>query len=432
MSKSPTLTAILPVPGIETTTGARSDERLSVGVVVSGERIAWGTCLSAGPPPLADRPALWPPFRAEAAVETLNSILAPRLLGQPLGAFRQLVAGLDEVTEAVTVPKRLPDSLKETEGPEEKESLFSRRALITGRLEQEGELKPPVEYETVERPIHPALRYGISQALLAAVAMERGTMMADVIAAEYDLPRPGASVPVQAVIKAGQSLQLLHRVDSLAYESGRVDPPGELGSIAEKLQRFVRQLKERIVVVAAAGNLPALHLVLGGGLGRLYGNAAGKILGALYGLQQAADPCPLYVEDPLLLDSRQAQIEAMTQLAEYVRFRQMPVRLVAGSWINTLDDVAAFAAATPPVSALRLEMPHLGTIHKTIEAALICREAGIGFLLAGAPVEVAVQVAMAIQPDWLVAPADLAGDAGIAAVRNELARNAAWIRIRQG
>ena len=79
------------------------------------------------------------------------------------------------------------------------EPRLSRRDLLLGpaRLWQSlgSEDKSPATSEstetvTVERPLHRAIRYGVSQALLQAAAWARGVTMAEVLAEEWGLPRP--------------------------------------------------------------------------------------------------------------------------------------------------------------------------------------------------------------------------------------------------
>ena len=57
-------------------------------------------------------------------------------------------------------------------------------------------------------------------------------------------------------------------------------------------------------------------------------------MGYLYRQEAAVSPYPLRVESPVIMDTREAQIDVMQTLREYVRLRKMKVGLVADEWIE--------------------------------------------------------------------------------------------------
>jgi hypothetical protein len=169
---------------------------------------------------------------------------------------------------------------------------------------------------------------------------------------------------------------IARRVDSLPHTL--VDNiPEHLGKDGEVLARYARWLRERIPQLAGEGYQPTIHLDVHGALGGIYENELGKILGYLYRLEAAVSPYPLRVESPVIMDTRDAQIDAMQILREYVRLRKMKVGLVADEWANTLDDIQAFIAAQA-VDMIQIKMPDLGSVHNSIEAVLTCKAEGIG------------------------------------------------------
>jgi methylaspartate ammonia-lyase len=135
------------------------------------------------------------------------------------------------------------------------------------------------------------------------------------------------------------------------------------------------------------------------------------------------------------MDTREAQIDAMQTLREYVRLRKMQVGLVADEWANTLDDIQAFVAAQA-VDMIQIKMPDLGSVHNSIEAVLACKAEGIGAFLGGSCAEtdlsarVAAHIALATQPDMIMAKPGMGVDEGVTLVRNEMARTLAWIKVR--
>jgi methylaspartate ammonia-lyase len=160
------------------------------------------------------------------------------------------------------------------------------------------------------------------------------------------------------------------------------------------------------------------------------------MLGQLYAWQLAAGPYALRLESPMLHESRADQIAAMKTLREYRQFRKMTVELVADEWANTLEDVGAFLEAGA-ADMIHVTMPDLGSIHNAVEAVLACKAAGVAVLLGGSHAETALSaraslhVALATEPDMVMAKPGLDVDAAISLAENEMARAVAEIQLRQ-
>ena len=420
MPKVPTITSILTVPGASTT-GQDSDrskpqviETVQVGIVFDGAQIAWGRCAFSPADEIPNHPT---PYRAGESIAAIETIVAPALVGQRLTGFRQLSSILEALTETATIREVISQ-------PDESSPGVSRRDIITGFLaaQEPAGTKTVIEETTIERRLHPAILYGISQALLNAVAMDRRLTLTEVIAEEFELPGPATAVALQMPINRGQTVHLSDRIAALGYKTGGSDPEKSLGPDGERLQRFVRQLRESINTAEQQREI-TIHLDVGGGLGQLYEGDTGKILGALYGLEQAASPGMLRVQDPLITGDLDVQIKEMKQLRNYLHMRRMSLQLVASAQIYTVDDVRAFVQARA-VHMIYLVMPRFGTIQEVILDIQACRENEIGVMLEGKPLEIAVQVALSALPDILVCPPD---DAAVIAIGNEMERTLAWL-----
>ncbi len=418
-------------------------EAVSVGLALDDGRVAWGDCVAVAYSGKAGRDAV---FAAEEGQRTIRRAVAPALEGRELTSFRELAEVVDGLTEDVACSRPALD-------PEGQ----SRRELLTAPLRWwraasgEGEGIGPKEGEqgglapetvVVEQRacrLHTAVRYGVSQALLQAVALERGVTMAEVIAQEWGLPLPAAPVPIHAQ-SGGERYHnadkmIARRVASLPH--GLVDDvPQQLGEDGAPLIRYVRWLKERIQALGGAAYQPTIHLDVHGGLGQIYDQNLGRVLGQLYALEMAAQPYPLRVESPVMMESRAAQIEAFKRLREYVRFRKMKVQLVADEWANTLEDIQAFVDAQA-ADLVQIKMPDLGGVQNSVEAVLACQAGGVGSFLGGSCCEtdlsarVSVHVALATRPDVMMAKPGMGVDEGIMLVQNEMARTLMWIRARE-
>lgn len=383
--------------------------------------MAWGSC-PAVPVELDDYPESFDPA---GAAEAIRQQVAPALTGRRLDTFRPLAEAVEALRETVTVTWR------ETPVPHQ-ENGISRRALLTGLLHDDEEAagRTPagrtVE-ETFERSLHPAVRYGVSQALLAAVARARGVTPGDVIADEYNLPGPATAVPLLSTVGTvdATAVACAHRVAALSIRWPGDHPEEELGRNNGRLQGYLRRLTEYLARTAGEGYRPAIHLDVGGGLGALYDGNAGKLLGAFYGLERVAAPHPLYVADPVRMDGRDEQIARMAELKNFIALRDLSLRLAAGAWIDSPAGAAAFLEAGA-ADLLHLDVVRLGGVHPTVEIALAAREQGLGVLLQSHGDAAVAHVALALRPTFLSTGPDYEDGRGIAAFHNEIVRTLAW------
>lgn len=406
-------------------------EAVSVGLALDDGRVAWGDCVAVAYSGKAGR---FPVFRASEGIRALREVVAPMLEGRPLTRFRPLAHAVDCLMETVLVEQ--PAS----EGAAPREAALSRRDLLTGRFLRTGAGDAHrTRQAAVTQPLHTAVRYGVSQALLGAVALARGLTMAEVIADEWGLPLPDVPVPIHAQSGgeryANVDKMIARRVASLPH--ALVDNiPEQLGSDGSKLVQYARWVRERIQTLAGSDYQPAIHLDVHGALGRIFDNNLGKVLGVLYALESAVRPYPLRVECPMMLQSREAQIEAMRTLKAYIRARGMSVQLVADEWANTLEDIRAFVDAQA-ADMIQIKMPDLGSIHNSIEAVLACRQGGVGAFLGGSCAEtdlsarVSVHVALATRPDMVMAKPGMGVDEAVMMTQNEMGRALAEIAQRR-
>jgi methylaspartate ammonia-lyase len=260
-----------------------------------------------------------------------------------------------------------------------------------------------------------AADYGISQALLDAAAHRAGTTMAEVIAAEWDLPATFARVPVYA--QTGEARydnvdkMVLKEVDSLPH--GLINTPALAAGIVD----YVRWVRDRVLRLRRREDYaPILHFDVYG----LLGDDVETILA----MAEAAAPFALRVEHPLDAGSREAQIRALVSLRGRLGGR---AQLVADEWANTVDDIRAFNAAGA-ADVIQIKTPDLGALHHTVDAILDCRAHGVVAHVGGSCAEtersaqVTTHVAVGAQADQLLAKPGMGVDEGLSTVRNEMAR----------
>jgi methylaspartate ammonia-lyase len=334
-----------------------------------------------------------PLFTAHDAVAAVEKVVAPALRGTDLGeGFRAVSARIDALT-----------------GPD-------------------GSL------------LHTAVRYGVTQAVLAAVAHSRRLTMAEVVRDEYNTGAPLLPVPLYA--QTGDDRY--SNAEKMILKGVDVLPHGLINNVAEKfgasgeiLADYVRWLVGRIRDLAPSpGYRPRLHLDLYGCAGLAFGGDTDAVAAYLAELGKIAQPYDLAIEHPIDAGSREAQIATFRRLRDRLSELGSGVRVVVDEWCNTLDDVRAFIAAGA-ADVIHVKTPDLGSIGNTAEALLLARDAGLAAYCGGTcnetdrSAQVTAHVAMACQATQVLAKPGMGVDEGLMIVGNEMARTAALVRARE-
>jgi methylaspartate ammonia-lyase len=410
MSQLPVITDALVMPGVSPTDSAWT---LLVGLIIDGRQIAWGECTFA--PADSD-----PDGRLNEGIHILQEIIIPALIGQPLANVTALMSRLDEMRREVTLVKAVT--------AETLPHKRSRRELFTSLLNPEQEIR-----EIVERPLPPELRHGVSQALFSAVSLVQDTSIVEAITQLYTLQPAKSPPPIHLEFDdlPNPTDPALARTTAASYglTVSEMEPARELGAGGVRLQNRVRQLKNRAAHHLSHSPSP-FHREIGflfdlkGGYRALYGQKSGPILGALSGLEQVTKPYPLRLVDPVILDDKQSQMDMMKELQSFIRLRKMNVTLLAHAWVETAEDIGAFAQ-NDCCGGVLIDLSQMGTLHHSIELALAARKSGLEIILAGVTGKAAVHAALALNPTLLSVTT-----AGHPAIANEIGRTLAWLEYK--
>ena len=307
-------------------------------------------------------------------------------------------------------------------------------ALVGKEADNFRKLAADMEAITVDgKRLHTAIRYGVSQALLDAVAKATGRLMCEVVADEY-----GCTVseePIAIFTQSGDDRYL--NADKMIIKGAQVLPHAlinnvkdKLGENGEKLADYVAWLRDRILAFRTDDDyLPVMHIDCYGTIGAVYGNFNYKAMADyIEKLGEIAKPFHLRIEGPMDCDcDRETQIKALSGLTRELDERGCDVELVADEWCNTLEDIKLFADAKAG-HMVQIKTPDLGGVNNTIEAVLYCKEKGIGAYQGGTcnetdrSAQVCVQCAMATQPVQILAKPGMGVDEGYMIVYNEMQR----------
>ena len=368
----------------------QAGESISVMLILEDGQMAYGDCAAVQYSGAGGRDPL---FLAEDFIPVIDTYIKPELVGREADDFR----GLCAMMEAIQV---------------------------------EG------------KRLHTAIRYGVSQAILDAVAKATGRMMCEVVADEY-----GCSVseePIAIFTQSGDDRY--DNADKMIIKGAQVLPHAlinnidtKLGRKGEKLAEYVAWLRDRILENRTNPEYaPVMHMDVYGTIGAAFGNNNYKEMADyIEELGKIAKPFKLRIEGPMDCDcDRETQLTALAGLTKELDDRGCDVELVADEWCNTLEDIKLFADHKAG-HMVQIKTPDLGGINNTIEAVLYCKEKGIGAYQGGTcnetdrSAQVCVHCAMATQPVQILAKPGMGVDEGFMIVYNEMNRIIAMRKARK-
>lgn len=369
--------------GIPTTEGFSSirvaGESISVMLILEDGQVAYGDCAAVQYSGAGGRDPL---FLAADFIPVIEKDIAPLLIGRELTSFKALAEEFDKLQ-------------------------------IAGKK------------------LHTAIRYGISQALLDAVAKSRKMTMAEVVVEEYSTGVKLRRIPIFA--QSGDDRY--NNVDKMIIKGIDVMPHAlinhvetKLGNQGEILLKYVGWLRDRVLKLRTREDYsPIFHIDVYGTIGLAFNNNMEAMTEYLATLSEAAKPFKLRIEGPMDVEDREKQVVALKELCSMVDARGIAVEIVADEWCNTLEDVVYFAD-NKAGHMLQIKTPDLGGVNNTIEAILYCNKKGLGAYSGGTcnetnrSAEVTTQIAMACGATQALAKPGMGVDEGYMIVNNEMNR----------
>ena len=356
-------------------------EAISVQILLEDGQIAYGDCAAVQYSGAGGRDPL---FLAKDFIPVIETYIKPVFVGREAKDFRKLAADLEAIE-------------------------------IDGKR------------------LHTAIRYGVSQALLDAVAHAEHKLICEVVAEEYGWEVADHAIDIFTQSGDdrydGADKMILKRAEVLPHALiNHVET--KLGKNGEKLIEYVEWLRDRILTQRQdEGYNPILHIDVYGTIGTVFGNNNYVAMADYIAkLEEAAKPFHLRIEGPMDCDTdREAQMIALKGLTEELDRREIHVELVADEWCNTFDDVKYFTD-NHAGHMVQIKTPDLGGINNTIEAVLYCKRHGMGAYQGGTcnetdrSAQVLTQCAMATQPTQILAKPGMGVDEGYMIVYNEMQR----------
>ncbi|MDY3120391.1 methylaspartate ammonia-lyase [Porphyromonas somerae] len=281
------------------------------------------------------------------------------------------------------------------------------------------------------KAFHTAIRYGVTQACLDAVAKSQHKLMAQVIAKEYNTKIADKMIPI--FTQSGDDRYV--NADKMIMKGAEVLPHAlfnhveqKTGLKGEKLRAYVEWLRNRVIEKRTSESYnPIFHIDVYGTLGVVFDNDFKKIAEYIADLAEVAKPFHLRIEGPVDVEEKQAQIKALHAIRQHMDEMGCSAEIVADEWCNTLEDIIDFSKEKAGHMA-QIKTPDLGGINNAIEAVLYCQQHGMGAYLGGTcnetnrSAEICAHIAMATSPDQMLAKPGMGVDEGYMLVYNEMSR----------
>ncbi len=365
----------------------QAGEAISVMLVLEDGQVAYGDCAAVQYSGAGGRDPL---FLAKDFIPVIEKEIAPKLIGRELSSFKALAEEFD--------------SMK-----------------VNGNR------------------LHTAIRYGISQAILDAVAKSQKITMAEVIRNEYNSGAEIKRVPI--FTQSGDDRY--DNSDKMIIKGADVMPHAlinnveeKLGLKGEKLLDYVKWLRDRVLQLRTCEEYsPIFHIDVYGTIGAAFDCDTKAMADYLGTLEEVAKPFRLRIEGPMDVEDRQKQMEAMRDLRAEIDGRGIKVELVADEWCNTVDDVKFFTD-NKAGHMVQIKTPDLGGVNNIADAIMYCKEHGMGAYCGGTcnetnrSAEVTTNIGMACGAKQVLAKPGMGVDEGYMIVNNEMNRVLALVNRR--
>ena len=363
-------------------------ECTSIGLVLENDAVAWGDAMSVQYAGVEGREAR---FSSKAFRRVASKSIRADLIGQSVTSFKRMTDYLDLRLSEVSYGSML------------------------------------------------AAKYGLSQALLTAVAITSGKSAYEVLCEEYGLdPR---SLNLNLYSQSGDNRyanvdkMVQKRVDVLPH--GLINGPSLFGDNGRSFRAYVEWVCDRIRMLGDAEYRPRLYFDVYGMPGYEFNMSTTRIADFLGSLETYCQPFSLTIESPANFGDLEEQISGYQDLRAELSKRGSDVKIAVDEWCNTVDDIRRFAQAGA-ADLIQIKMPDLGSIDNTIKAAKICRENDVGLYIGGSCTEtdtsarIAVHVALAVEADMFLARPGMGVDESIMIATGEAARLRALVDSRLG
>jgi len=313
----------------------QTGEAISIQIILEDGTIGYGDCAAVQYSGAGGRDPL---FLANDFIPFINEKIVPMLIGEEVDSFRKLAEKYDSL-------------------------------VIDGKK------------------LHTAIRYGLTQALLNAVANSKKVTMAEVIREEYETLQTEFK-PVAIFAQSGDDRYI--NVDKMIIKETDVLPHAlinhvetKLGKNGELLFEYVGWLRDRILSQRVDESYnPVMHIDVYGTIGLAFNNDDDKMVDYLLTLEEQAKPFAIRIEGPVDTGDREGTMCHLRDITAKLKAKGSKLEIVADEWCNTLEDIIYFAD-NGAGHMLQIKTPDLGGVNNVAEAIIYCNKKGVGSYCGG-------------------------------------------------
>jgi len=353
-------------------------EAVSVIFVMENGDIAYGDCATAQYAASGGREV---PMRAKNLIKIIKKEVVPMLEGKNLVSFKKDAEEFD-------------------------------------RFEIDGERLPT------------SIRYGVTQAMLEAVALEKKLTMTEVIVNEYDLELNLNPVRINA--QSGD--ERYTNVDKMIIKKAGMIPHGLINNVEEKLGKngefflkWITWVKNRILDIGANDYQPVLRYDVYGCIGKAFNNNLDKVVNYLLEVDKICKPFQVFIEMPIDLGNKGDQLRGMKYLRKKLDEAGSGLKLIIDEYANTYEEIREWVDSKG-ADMVQVKTIDLGGINNIVEAVLYCKRHGVLAYQGGTCNEtdksarICVNLALATQPFAMASKPGMGVDEGVMIVSNEQER----------
>ena len=224
-----------------------------------------------------------------------------------------------------------------------------------------------------------SIRYGVTQAILEAVAYEQKLTMCEVVLNEYGLKAD--LTPVRINAQSGD--ERYTNVDKMILKKVGMMPHGLINNVEEKLGRdgqkfldWVKWVKNRITEIGDADYMPVMRYDVYGCMGYAFNDDLDKVFDYLLKVAEACEPYEIFIEMPIDLKSNAKQLEGMKYLRKRLDEAGCRLKLIIDEYANTYEEIVEWVDAKG-ADMVQVKTIDLGGINNIIEAVLYCKKNGV-------------------------------------------------------
>ena len=283
-----------------------------------------------------------------------------------------------------------------------------------------------------------SIRYGVTQAILEAVAYEQKLTMCEVVMNEYGLKAD--LTPVRINAQSGD--ERYTNVDKMILKKVGMMPHGLINNVEEKLgkdgQKFLDWVKwvgNRIKEIGDADYKPVMRYDVYGCMGYAFNDDLDKVFEFLLKVAEACEPYEVFIEMPIDLKSNAKQLEGMKYLRKRLDEAGSRLKLIIDEYANTYEEIVEWVDAKG-ADMVQVKTIDLGGINNIIEAVLYCKKNGVLAYQGGTCNEtdksalVCANLAVATKPFAMAGKPGMGVDEGVMIVSNEQDRLLAILKAK--